>query len=212
MAIPSDHSPAYNLVHFGCLLIHLHTIECFLVVCRPQILHLHMTAYLKEEMLANIGALLTVDKYKRAEKVILLLMQPQVKQIINAEPVGKKRAKNLPRGTRTTSAEFMARPTAGTQQMTNLASISPFEEDGDYNRGRFGKQLWKILGTDKLPILPSTYGLALLLTIKAHSTAHMAGSDMYARSRLEAWIVRARHLGERLLMSASCVKSGSKPP
>ena len=163
------------------------------------------TAYSKEEMMANIGTPLTVDDYKRTDKVILLLMQPQVKQMLDAKPVGKKKAKNLPKGARTTPTEFLERPIAGTQQTSNLASISPFKEDGVYyTRGRFGKQLKRILGTDKLAILPPTCELAHLLMIKAHSTAHMAGLDTCARSKHEAWIVRARPLADKV--AAECLQ------
>ena len=35
--------------------------------------------YTREEMRANIGAPLLVEDYKKADKIILLLMQPQVK-------------------------------------------------------------------------------------------------------------------------------------
>ena len=114
-------------------------------------------------------------------------MQPQVKQMLDATPVGKKMVKNIPKGMRTIPPEFSARPLAGPEHTTNLASISPFKLDGIYyTKGRFGKQLKRILGTDKLAILPPTCELARLLMMKAHSTAHMGGSDMCARLRQEA--------------------------
>ena len=77
--------------------------------------------------------------------------------------------------------------------------MSPFKDAGIYyTRRRFGKQLKKILGKDKLPILTPTCELAKLLMTQAHSVAHMGGSDTCARSRQEAWIVRARPLANKI--------------
>ena len=161
--------------------------------------------YTKEEMRANLGAPLAVTDYEKADKIILLLMQPQVKQMLDSTPVGKKKAKNAHKGTRTIPHEFSARPLAGPELTTNLASISPFKLDGVYyTKGRFGKQLKRILGTDKLAILPPTCELAKLIMIQAHSTAHMGGSDTCARSRQEAWIVRARPLANKV--AADCLE------
>ena len=162
-------------------------------------------AYTKEEMLANIAAPPTVADYEKADRVILLLMQPQVKQMLDAAPVGKKKAKNPAKGLRTVPPEFLGRAIPGTQQTTNLSSISPFQQDGIwYTRGRFGKQLCRVLGTDKLAILPPTSELAQLLMFKAHQTAHMAGSDTCARSRQDAWVVRARPLADKV--AADCLE------
>ena len=47
-------------------------------------------------MEAVIKAPLTVEDYERVDKVILLLMQPQVKSLLDATPVGKRKAKNSP--------------------------------------------------------------------------------------------------------------------
>ena len=162
-------------------------------------------AYAKEEMLANIASPLTVEDYERADRVILLLMQPQVKQMLDAAPVGKKKAKNPSKGQRTVPPEFLGRAIPGTQQTTNLSSLSPFQQDGIwYTSGRFGKELHRILGTDKLAVLPPTSELAHLLMLKAHQMAHMAGSHTCARSRQEAWIVRARPLADRI--AADCLE------
>ena len=95
--------------------------------------------------------------------------------------------------------EFLQRPVPGPEPSANLSSLSPFKVDGIlYTRGRFGKQLKRILGTDKLPILPPTCELAKHLMTQAHNVAHMGGSDTCARSRQEAWIVRARPLANKI--------------
>ena len=160
--------------------------------------------YTREEMRASIRAPLSVSDYKKAD-MIILLMQPQVKQMLDSAPVSKKRAKNSHKGSRTIPSEFSARPLAGPEVTTNLASISPLKSEGIYyTKGRFGKQLKRILGTDKLAILPPTCELAKLLMIQAHNTAHMGGSDTCARSRQEAWIVRARTLANKV--AADCLQ------
>ena len=82
---------------------------------------------------------------------------------------------------------------------TNLASLSPFKYEGvHYTQGRFGKQLKRVVGTKKLPILPPMWELAKLLMIKSHCIAHMSANDTCARSRHEAWIVRARPLAKKV--------------
>ena len=116
----------------------------------------------------------------------------------------KKKAKNPHTGTQTIPAEFLARPLAGPDITCNLASISPFNTGGIYyTKGWFGKELKWVLRTDKLPILPPTCELAKLLMIRAHNVAHMAGSDTCARSRQDAWIVRARPLANKI--AADCL-------
>ena len=51
-----------------------------------------------QEMDVIIGAPLSADDYERAHRIMLLLMQPQVKCLLNSEPVGKRRAKNTQKG------------------------------------------------------------------------------------------------------------------
>ena len=65
------------------------------------------SAYSKDEMLDNIAAPLTVADYEKADRVILLLMQPQVKQMLDAPPSGKKKSKNPSKGQRTIPPEFL---------------------------------------------------------------------------------------------------------
>ena len=134
---------------------------------------------------------LIAEDNEKADRIMLLLMQPQVKTLLDSQPVGKKKAKNV-QGMSTLPKEFINRPIIGPNNSTNLASLSPFKVDGVYYmQGRFGKQLKRVLGTDKLPILPPMCKLARLLMIKSHCIAHMSANDTCARSRHEAWIVRA---------------------
>ena len=50
--------------------------------------------YSRQKMEVIIGALLLAEDYKSADNFMLLLMQPQVKNMLYLKPVGKTRAKN----------------------------------------------------------------------------------------------------------------------
>ena len=41
---------------------------------------------------------LSAEDYQRADRIMLLLMQPQVKNLLDSVPVGKKKAKNAQQG------------------------------------------------------------------------------------------------------------------
>ena len=121
--------------------------------------------------------------YQRVDRVMLLLMQPQVKSLLDSVPVGKKKAKNSQHGVSTIPEEFLNWPIIGPNNSTNLASLSWFKHEGVYyTQGRFVKHLKRVLGTNKLPILPPTCELAKLLMIKSNSIAHMSANDTCARS------------------------------
>ena len=47
--------------------------------------------YSKEELLADLGRPLSAKDYSKADRVTLLLMQPQVGCLLNAEPAGNKK-------------------------------------------------------------------------------------------------------------------------
>ena len=118
---------------------------------------------------------LSADDYQRADKVMLLLMQPQVKSLLDSLPVSKKKAKNSQQGISTVPKEFLDRPIVGHDSSNNLASISLFKHEGIFfTEGRFSKQLKRILGTEKLPVLLPTCKLAKLLMVKSHNVAHMS--------------------------------------
>ena len=108
----------------------------------------------------------------------------------------------MQRGTSTLPKEFLDWPIPGPEEMENIISLSAFKEGGIYyTRGRFGKQLNQILGSDKLPILSPTCELARLIMIKSHNFAHMSASDTATPSRLESWIIRARPLARKITNS-----------
>ena len=82
-----------------------------------------------EEMDIIMGAPLSAEDYERADRIMLLLMQPQVKCLLNSEPVGKAKAKNTQRGMSTVPQEFLDRPIVGPDNTQNLVSLSPFRKD-----------------------------------------------------------------------------------
>ena len=88
--------------------------------------------YSGEEMETIIGAPLSPEDYKSADKFMLLLMQPQVRDMLKLKPVGKIKAKNTQRGTSTLPKEFLDQPIPGPKETDNLASLSPFKEGGIY--------------------------------------------------------------------------------
>ena len=89
-----------------------------------------------------IGVPLLAEDYECADKFMLLLMQLQVKNMLNSKPVGKTKAKNTQRGTSTLPKEFLDCPIPGPKETENLVSLSTFKEGGIYyTRGRLGKQL-----------------------------------------------------------------------
>ena len=51
--------------------------------------------YSREEMDVIMRAPLSADDYQRADKVMLLLMQPQIKSLLDSIPVGKRKPKTL---------------------------------------------------------------------------------------------------------------------
>ena len=75
-----------------------------------------------------IGALLYAEDYECADKFMLLLMQPQVKDLLNSKPVGKTKAKNTQKGTSTLMQEFLDRPIPGPKETENLVFPFPIQE------------------------------------------------------------------------------------
>ena len=67
------------------------------------------------------------EDYQKADRIMLLLMQPQVKTLLDSQPVGKKKAKNVQQGMSTLPEEFINQPIIGSDNSTNLASLSPFK-------------------------------------------------------------------------------------
>ena len=63
---------------------------------------------------------LNAEDYEKADRIMLLLMQPQVKTLLDSQPVGKTKAKNV-QGMSTLPEEFINRPIIGPDHSTNLA-------------------------------------------------------------------------------------------
>ena len=63
--------------------------------------------YSPQEMEVIIGAPLSAEDYKSADNFMLLLMQPQVKNMLKSKPVSKIKAKNTQRGTSSLPKEFL---------------------------------------------------------------------------------------------------------
>ena len=82
----------------------------------------------------------------------------------------------------------------------DLDPFRPFMERGIiYIRGRCGSALPKLLGLDKLPVLPRDSRLAKLIVWEAHYEDHrLSPSDVLARSRRTAWIIRGRYLAREV--------------
>ena len=50
---------------------------------------------------------LTANDYEQADRIMLVVMQPQVKCLLNSEPVSKRKAKNTQKGMSTIPMEFL---------------------------------------------------------------------------------------------------------
>ena len=108
--------------------------------------------FTRDKMDAIMWKPLSAEDYEKADRIMLLMMQPQVKTLLDSQPVGKKKAKNVQQGMSTLPEEFINRPIIGPDNSTNLASLSPFRYEGVYyTQGRFDKQLERVLGTANSP-------------------------------------------------------------
>ena len=80
-----------------------------------------------------------------------------------------------------------------------------------YARGRCDKSLLKLLGIDSLPILARDTQLARLIMWESHCEGHRASpSDVLARSRQRAWIIRGRFLAKEVCKSCPRCKISRK--
>ena len=79
-----------------------------------------------------------------------------------------------------------------------LTSLRPVLTNGVvYTTGRCGKSLLNLLGIAKMPILARSTRLAMLIMIESHEEDHRTTpSDVLARSRQRAWIIRGRYLAK----------------
>ena len=98
------------------------------------------------------------------------------------------------------------------EKMKGLASIMPFRQGHIWwTRGRFGLQLSRALGPDKIPILPHTCRLAELMMIECHRQNHLKDPrDDLFRSRAVAWIVNGRSLAKKVVRECKWCQGAMK--
>ena len=95
-------------------------------------------------------------------------------------------------------------PTVVAMEKGELEPLRPVIEKGIvYVRGRCDGSLMELLGVTRLPVLARQSRLAHLIMIEAHCEDHRSSaSNVLARSRQRAWIVRGRFLAK--LVCKSC--------
>ena len=93
-----------------------------------------------------------------------------------------------------------------------LAPLRPKLEGGImYMRDRFDRSLMELLGIGQLPILARQIRLAELIMIEAHCEDHRStASDVLARSRRRAWIIRGRYLAKQVTKNSPCCKLNNR--
>ena len=91
-------------------------------------------------------------------------------------------------------------PTVEAFRKGHLDSLRPVEAQGIvYVRGRCDSALPNLLGVDKLPVLARNTKLAWLIMVEAHEENHrLSPSDVLARSRQRAWIIRGKFLAKEV--------------
>ena len=89
-------------------------------------------------------------------------------------------------------------PTLIAFEAGKLDSLRPIVDKGIvYARGRCEGSMLQLFGIDKLPILARESRLAELIMLEAHCEGHRSlSSDVLARSKQRAWIIRGRHLAK----------------
>ena len=87
-------------------------------------------------------------------------------------------------------------PTFKALGKVDLAPLRPVVDRGIvYVRGRGDSELMSLLGVPRLPVLARESRLAKLIMWEAHNEDHRStATDVLARSRHRAWIIRERYL------------------
>ena len=84
--------------------------------------------FTRDKMDLIIRKPLSAEDYEKADRIMLLMMQPQVKTLLDSQPVGKKKAKSVQQGMSTLPEEFMNWPIIGpnnpTKTQVNSGSLS----------------------------------------------------------------------------------------
>ena len=91
-------------------------------------------------------------------------------------------------------------PTLQAWDAGKLDSLRPYQQNGIiYMRGRNEKALTHMLGVSGLPILVRNCSLAYLIMWESHNENHRAShTDVLARSRQRAWILKGRFLAKEV--------------
>ena len=99
---------------------------------------------------------------------------------------------------RTMQFVVSSEPTIASLNRGELATLRPELTNGVvYTTGRCGKSILNLLGIARLPILARHTRLAMLIMIESHEEDHRSTpSDVLARSRQRAWIIRGRYLAK----------------
>ena len=145
----------------------------------------------REELEEIAKKSISVEEYSRADKMILLLSQKDVREVLDKPQRDKYKASN--------------------ETSLPVTSLQPFKRDGIWvTRGRFGKALKRILGPDSLPILSPTSRLAQLYLLDSHERNHMGGGDCLFRSRAKAWVIRGRTQADKIVRACLVCKRKTK--
>ena len=107
-------------------------------------------------------------------------------------------------------AQFMVsmQPTLEAMEKNELEPLRPIMLGGIiYMRTRCGTSLLELFGVTQLPILARQTRLARLIMMEAHSEDHrLTPTDVLARSRQRAWIVRGRYLAKEVCRACPLCK------
>ena len=100
------------------------------------------------------------------------------------------------------------KPTITSMNKGELTSLRPVLVDGIvYTSGRCGRALLNLLGIAKMPILARSTRLAMLIMLESHVEDHRSTpSDVLARSRQRAWIIRGRYLAKQVCKACPLCK------
>ena len=91
-------------------------------------------------------------------------------------------------------------PSVDAYNKGQLTSLRPVLDNGIvYTMGRCGRSLLKLMGVQRMPVLARSTRLARLIMIECHEENHRTTpSDVLARSRQRAWIIRGRFLAKQV--------------
>ena len=131
---------------------------------------------------------LSGEEIEGAKYFMFLWQQDEVNDFLNNPPPSKAKSRNRRKFDEEKKTKRM-----------NMESLAPFLHKNIWStQGRFGSELGKVLGPERLAILPPTCRLSHIIMVTAHNQAHRGGADTCFRSRSFAWIVKARPLADKI--------------